>query len=92
MKILGCKLPPELFALLEKGAKEQGYPTTSSFARAVLIGKLESLGYAIRPEWKDIYWGARTDLPTRTRERDTRKPEEKIKEKERAAPRLSSEA
>ena len=57
-----------------------------------LIEKLESLGYAIRPEWKDIYWGARTDLPNRTRERDKRKPEEKIKEKERAAPRLSSEA
>lgn len=75
MKLLGCWLPPELFALLEKGAKERGYPTTSSFARAVLIEKLESLGYAIRPEWKDIYWGARTDLPNRTRERDKRKPE-----------------
>lgn len=73
MKLLGCKLPPELFALLEKAAKECGCPTTSSFARRVLIEKLESLGYEIKPEWKDIYWGARNDLPNRIKERDKKK-------------------
>ena len=77
MRLLGCKLPQELFALLEEGAKTEGYSTTSSFARAVLIEKLELLGYMIKPEWKDIYWGARKDLPHRTRERDKKKPAEK---------------
>lgn len=70
-------MPQELFALLEEGAKAEGYPTTSSFARAILIEKLERLGYLIKPEWKDIYWGARTDLPHRTRERDKKKSVEK---------------
>lgn len=74
MKLLGCKLPPELFALLEDAAKAANCPTTSAFARSALIEKLESLGYKIKPEWKDIYWGARNDLPNRKRERDKKNP------------------
>lgn len=73
MKLLGCKLPLELFALLEKAAKEKKYPTTSAFARRVLIEKLKELKYETNPEWEDIYWGARRDLPNRTKERDKKK-------------------
>ena len=62
----------ELIDLLHQVSKEQKIPV-SKYIRIAVIEKLREHGKKVSDEC--TYWGARTDLPNRTRERDKRKPE-----------------